>query len=47
MLAGTAIDLFTDPELLSEARREFEKRTAEGFVSPIPKDAVPVVPDLG
>ena len=47
VLAGTAIDLFTKPELLDEARREFEKRTAEGFVSPIPADAVPVVPDLG
>ncbi|WP_432629234.1 M20 family metallopeptidase [Brotaphodocola sp.] len=47
VLAGTAIDLFTDPELLNEARKEFEKRTAEGFVSPIPADAVPVVPDLG
>lgn len=47
VLAATAIDLFTEPELLSEARTEFEKRTAEGFVSPIPADAVPVVPDLG
>ena len=32
-------------ELLKEAREEFEKRTADGFVSPIPADAVPVIPD--
>ena len=35
----------SDEELLKEAREEFEKRTADGFVCPIPADAVPVVPD--
>lgn len=43
VLAAGAIDLFENPVILEEARREFEKRTAAGFVSPIPKDAVPVV----
>lgn len=45
VLAAAAVDLMTRPELLLEARAEFEKRTACGFVSPIPADAVPVVPD--
>ncbi len=45
VIAGAAIDLFTEPELLREAREEFERRTADGFVCPIPADAVPVVPD--
>lgn len=45
VLAAAAIDLIWDPELLKEARLEFEKRTAQGFVSPIPKDAEPVIPD--
>lgn len=45
VLAGAAIDLFASPELLQEAREEFEKRTKGGYVCPIPADAVPVVPD--
>ncbi|MCF0134507.1 MAG: amidohydrolase [Blautia sp.] len=45
VLAAAAIDLFAHPELLMEARKEFEKRTASGYVCPIPKDAVPVIPD--
>ena len=45
VLAAAAMDLFDRPELLKKAREEFEKRTAEGYVCPIPADAVPVVPD--
>ena len=45
VLAAAAIDLFNQPELLKKARAEFEKRTAVGYVCPIPADAVPVVPD--
>ena len=45
VLAAAAIDLMNHEELLKEAREEFEKRTADGFVCPIPADAVPVVPD--
>lgn len=45
VLAAAAIDLFANPELLQEARAEFEKRTRDGYVCPIPADAVPVVPD--
>ena len=45
VLAAAAIDLMNHEELLKEAREEFEKRTADGFVSPIPADAVPVIPD--
>ena len=45
VLAMGAVDLFRKPELLGQARAEFEMRTAEGFVCPIPKDARPVIPD--
>ena len=45
VLAAAAIDLFSQPEILKEAREEFEKRTAAGFVSPVPADAVPTIPD--
>lgn len=45
VLATTAVDLFEQPELLEKARTEFEKRTAAGFVCPIPADAVPTIPD--
>ncbi len=45
VLAAAAIDLMENPELLKEARAEFERRTASGFVCPIPADAVPVVPE--
>lgn len=46
VLAASAIDLMLKPELLKEARAEFEKRTAKGYTCPIPADAVPVIPDL-
>lgn len=45
VLAAAAIDLIEDPEILKKARAEFEKRTASGFVCPIPAEAVPTVPD--
>lgn len=45
VLAGAAIDLFTQPDLLAGATAEFQKRTAEGYTCPTPADAVPVVPD--
>ncbi|MDO4267727.1 MAG: M20 family metallopeptidase [Eubacteriales bacterium] len=45
VLAAAAMDLYEKPELLSEARAEFERRTADGYVCPIPADAVPVVPE--
>ena len=40
-----AVDLFQKPDLLAQARAEFDMRTAEGFVCPIPSDAKPVIPD--
>ena len=45
VIAATAIDLIEDTSLLDEARAEFEKRTKDGFVCPIPADAVLVIPD--
>ena len=41
VLAAAAIDLFEDPGILEEARAEFVKKTAEGYVCPIPPEAVP------
>ncbi|MCI8658683.1 MAG: amidohydrolase [Lachnospiraceae bacterium] len=45
VLAAAVIDLLEKPEILKEARKEFERYTKEGYVCPIPKDAVPVVPE--
>lgn len=45
VLAAGAVDLFEDPGLLKSAREEFEKRTQNGFISPVPAGAVPVIPD--
>ena len=45
VLAASAIDLICHPKILEQARAEFEKRTEEGYICPIPQDAVPVVPD--
>lgn len=45
VLAAGAVDLYENPEILEEARAEFEKRTAQGYACPIPEDAVPVVPE--
>ena len=42
VLAGTAIDLITRPELLEKARAEFKVMAAKGYDCPIEPDAVPV-----
>ena len=44
VLAGTAIDLFENDTILEEAKKEFHERTdQEGYLCPIPDDAVPYV----
>ena len=44
VLAGSVIDLFEKPEIIEEAKAEFAKRTEkEGYLCPIPEDAVPYV----
>jgi len=45
VIACTAVDLFAQPQLLEQAKAEFLQTTAEGYVCPIPQDAVPVVAD--
>ncbi len=45
VLAAAAIDLLCQPELLAQARAEFDKRTRAGYTCPIPVGAVPVIPD--
>ena len=42
VLAATAIDLFTDAQLLADAKAEFTERTESGYVCPIEPDAVPI-----
>ena len=42
VLAATAWDLFTKPDVLAAARTEFEG-SGSGYVCPIPPDAVPVI----
>ena len=41
VLAGLAIDLLTQPELLTRAKAEHAKKTSCGYVCPIPPEAVP------
>ena len=45
VMALTVIDLLERPELLAQARAEFETATAGGYTCPTPADATPVVPD--
>lgn len=45
VLACTAVELFERPELLQQAQEEFRRASADGYVCPIPPDAVPVCPD--
>ena len=40
-LAGLAVDLLTQPALLERAKAEHRRKTAGGYVCPIPPDAVP------
>ncbi|SFG61958.1 M20 family metallopeptidase [Oribacterium sp. WCC10] len=42
VLACAAVDLYEKPEILKEARAEFEKRTACGYVCPIEDGAKPI-----
>ena len=45
VIACTAIDLFTQPERLAQAKAEFDQAAGGGYVCPVPPDAVPVVAD--
>lgn len=45
VLSATVVDLFENPEIIKEARKEFEKRTASGYICPIPPDAIAQIPD--
>ncbi len=42
VLAATALDLLTQPELLAAAKAEFLERSAAGYVCPIEPGAVPI-----
>jgi aminobenzoyl-glutamate utilization protein B len=46
VLCAAAIDLYENSDLLKEAREEFEKRTASGYVCPIPEGAVAKALDI-
>ena len=43
VIAGTAIDLFEQPELLKAAREEFAEKTKIGYYCPVPEGAKPVL----
>lgn len=43
VLCATAIDLIEDAAFLEEAKAEFKERTKDGYVCPIPKDAVAII----
>ena len=45
VLAGTAIDLLTEPELLREAKEEFAEKAESGYICPIEPGAVPIALD--
>ena len=40
-LAGLAIDLLTQPEMLARAKAEHREKTKDGYVCPVPPGAVP------
>jgi len=40
VLCATAIDLYEHDQILKEANEEFKERTKEGYVCPIPDDAI-------
>ena len=46
VIAATAIDLMEKPDVLQAAKDEFNKKMKRygGYICPIPKNAVPVVP---
>ena len=46
VLCAAAIDLYENSDLLKEAKEEFQKRTASGYVCPIPEDAVAKALDI-
>ena len=43
VMAATAWDLYEKPEALAQARADFEKQNRDGYVCPIPDDAMPVI----
>jgi aminobenzoyl-glutamate utilization protein B len=40
-MAGTAIDIIDNPELLKPMWEEFKERVGDGYVCPIPKGVKP------
>ena len=43
VIAATAIDLYENPQIIADAKAEFDKRAAGGYYCPVPEDAVPTV----
>ena len=44
-MAGTAVDVFADPDLLARAKADFAERVGDTYECPVPKD-VPVPLDF-
>ncbi|MDR0928387.1 MAG: amidohydrolase [Oscillospiraceae bacterium] len=47
VLAGAAIDLYEQPELLKQAKAEFDEVAGDGYQCPIPEGAVPTAVGTG
>ena len=47
VLAGAAIDLLTDPDLVVQARREWQHQLRGRTYTPMPPEAVPAIPGKG
>ena len=44
VIAGSAIDLYLDPSIIIEAKKEFEEKTKIGYLCPIPEGVPPTIP---
>ena len=47
VLAGAAIDLLTDPDLVAQARREWQHQLRGRTYTPMPPEAAPAIPGKG
>ncbi|MCL1830924.1 MAG: amidohydrolase, partial [Oscillospiraceae bacterium] len=44
VIAATAIDLFITPDIIKQAKAEFEIKTEKGYLCPIPEGVPPTIP---
>jgi len=44
VIAASAIDIFINPDVLIGAKEEFEEKTVNGYLCPIPDGVPPTIP---